>query len=150
MMECSTYWSLIKHTCTFASNLSTIRGITLKSYRKLSKFDLSLLYGSNIMYFLFSKHTLSDIICKHYMLSYIISYFYFFIFFGKFMIFKVLPFLDNAQNYVIFFILTYARHLWSLSSEGSLAGHNYCDTGHPFMMVISEDPRNSHLLPRVW
>lgn len=102
LMDCPTCWSLIKHTCAFASNVSTIRGITLKSYRKLSKFDLSLLYGSNIMHFLFSKHTLSDIICKHYMLSYIISYFYFFIFFGNFMIFKVLPFLDNAQNYVIF------------------------------------------------
>ena len=37
-------------------------------------------------------------------------------------------------------ILTYARHLWPLSSEGSLACHNYCDTGHPFIMIISEDP----------
>ena len=36
-------------------------------------------------------------------------------------------------------ILTYARHLWSLSSEGSLACHTYCDTEHPFIMVISED-----------
>ena len=30
--------------------------------------------------------------------------------------------------------------LWPLSSEGSLtslACHNYCDTGHPFIMVIS-------------
>ena len=36
-------------------------------------------------------------------------------------------------------ILTYARHSWSLSSGGSLACHNYCDTGHPFIMVISED-----------
>ena len=37
-------------------------------------------------------------------------------------------------------ILTYARHLCPLSSEGSLACHTYCDTGHPFIMVISEDP----------
>ena len=29
-------------------------------------------------------------------------------------------------------ILTYARHSWPLSSEGSLACHPYCDTGHPF------------------
>ena len=38
-------------------------------------------------------------------------------------------------------ILTYARHSWPLSSEGSLACHTYCDTGHiiPFIMVISED-----------
>ena len=26
-------------------------------------------------------------------------------------------------------ILTYVRHSWPLSSEGSLACHNYCDTG---------------------
>ena len=26
------------------------------------------------------------------------------------------------------------------SSEGSLACHTNCDTGHPFIMVISEDP----------
>ena len=37
-------------------------------------------------------------------------------------------------------ILTYARHLWPLSSEGSLACHTYCETGHPFIMVIDEDP----------
>ena len=35
---------------------------------------------------------------------------------------------------------TYARHLWTLSSEGSLACHTYCDTGHPFILVLSEDP----------
>ena len=32
-------------------------------------------------------------------------------------------------------ILTYARHLWSLNSEGSLACHTYCDMGHPFKMA---------------
>ena len=37
-------------------------------------------------------------------------------------------------------ILTYTRHYWSLSSEGSLACHTYCDTGHPFIMAIFEDP----------
>ena len=31
-------------------------------------------------------------------------------------------------------------HSWPLSSEGSLACHTYCDTGHPFILVISEDP----------
>ena len=36
-------------------------------------------------------------------------------------------------------ILTYARLLWPLSSEGSLACQTYCDTGHPFKMV-SKDP----------
>ena len=47
-------------------------------------------------------------------------------------------------------ILTYARHLWPLSSEGSLVGHAYCDRGHPFIKVISEDPWHSHLLLSVW
>ena len=46
-------------------------------------------------------------------------------------------------------ILTYARHSWPLSSDGSLANHTYCDTGHPFIMVISEDPWHSHLMPSV-
>ena len=37
-------------------------------------------------------------------------------------------------------ILAYARHSWPLSIDGSLACHTYCDTGHMFIMVISEDP----------
>ena len=37
-------------------------------------------------------------------------------------------------------ILTYARHSWPLSSDGFLACYIYCDTGHPFIMVISKDP----------
>ena len=44
----------------------------------------------------------------------------------------------------------YARQSWSLRSESSLACHTYCDAGHPFMMVISEDPWHSRLLPSVW
>ena len=28
--------------------------------------------------------------------------------------------------------------------------HTYCDMGHPFIMVISEDLWHSHLLPNVW
>ena len=36
--------------------------------------------------------------------------------------------------------LTYARHSWPFSSEGSFACHTFCDTGHPFIIVISEDP----------
>ena len=43
-------------------------------------------------------------------------------------------------------ILTYVPHTWPLSSEDSLACHTYCDTGHPFIMVNSEDPSHSHLL----
>ena len=44
-------------------------------------------------------------------------------------------------------ILTYTRHLWPLSREGSLECHTYCDMWHPFIMVISEDPWYSHVLP---
>ena len=47
-------------------------------------------------------------------------------------------------------MLTYARHVWLLSSKGSLAWHTYCDTGLPFKMVISEDPWHSHVLISVW
>ena len=47
-------------------------------------------------------------------------------------------------------ILTYARHSWPMSSEGSLTCHTHCDTGLSFIMVISEDPWHSHLLPSVW
>ena len=36
-------------------------------------------------------------------------------------------------------IWTHDRHLWPISSEGSSAYHTYCDTGHAFVMVISED-----------
>ena len=46
--------------------------------------------------------------------------------------------------------LTYARLSWPLSSEDSLACHTYCYTGHPFIMVIFEDPWHSQLLPSVY
>ena len=36
-------------------------------------------------------------------------------------------------------ISTFARHSWPLSSGGSLTCHTYCDTGHPFIMVISRE-----------
>ena len=39
---------------------------------------------------------------------------------------------------------TCAKHLWPLSREGALACHTYCDTGHPFIMVISKDLWHSH------
>ena len=37
-----------------------------------------------------------------------------------------------------------------LSVRGSLACHNYCDTGHPFIMVISEDLWHSQLMSSAW
>ena len=47
-------------------------------------------------------------------------------------------------------ILTYTRDTWTLSSEGSLMYHTYCDTDKPFNMAISEDLLHLHLLPSVW
>ena len=43
-------------------------------------------------------------------------------------------------------ILTYAQHLWPLSSEGSLACHIYCDTEHQFIMVISCDTEHPFIM----
>ena len=37
-------------------------------------------------------------------------------------------------------ILTFARHSWSLSSEGSLSCHTYCDTGHLFINLTEVRP----------
>ena len=45
--------------------------------------------------------------------------------------------------------LTCTRHSWPLSSEGSLACHTFCDTGHPFIKVISKHSWHSHLLQSV-
>ena len=36
-----------------------------------------------------------------------------------------------------------------VSSEVSLACHTYCDKGHSFIMVISDDPWHTHLLSSV-
>ena len=45
--------------------------------------------------------------------------------------------------------LTFARHSWPLSSEGFIAWHSECDTGHPFIIVISEDPLYSRIAERL-
>ena len=37
-----------------------------------------------------------------------------------------------------------------LGSYGSLTYHTHCDTGLPFIMVISEDPWHSHIMPSIW
>ena len=39
---------------------------------------------------------------------------------------------------------------WYVNRKGSLTCHTYYDTGHPFIMVISEDPWHSRLLPSEW
>ena len=46
-------------------------------------------------------------------------------------------------------IFTFAQHSWLLSSEGFLTFHTYCDLGHPFIMVISEDPWHSSIAERL-
>ena len=61
-------------------------------------------------------------------------------FFFLFRIFAPLENLSLTWNRQKAPILSYTRHSWQLSSEGSLACHTYCDTSHPFIMVISEDP----------
>ena len=43
-------------------------------------------------------------------------------------------------------ILAFTRQLWLLSSDVSLACHIFCDTGLPFIMVISEEPRHSYAM----
>ena len=40
--------------------------------------------------------------------------------------------------------------LGTYGHEGSLACQTYCDTGHPFMIIISEDPWQWHLMPSFW
>ena len=47
-------------------------------------------------------------------------------------------------------IFTYDGQWWPLGSDGSFACPTNSDTGHNFIMVISEDPWHSHLLPNVW
>ena len=45
-------------------------------------------------------------------------------------------------------IFTYSRHLWPLSSEGFLC-YTYCDTGHRFIMLISEDTWHTPVAQRL-
>ena len=46
-------------------------------------------------------------------------------------------------------ILTYARHSWPLSSEGSLRCHTYCDTGTP-LQWSSPRTRGTHTCCRAF
>ena len=43
-------------------------------------------------------------------------------------------------------ILTCAQRTLPLNSECSLASYTYCDTGQSFIVVISKDPWQSHIL----
>ena len=46
-------------------------------------------------------------------------------------------------------IWTFAWHVWPLSSGGSLPCNLHFHTGNPFIMVISQDPYNTHAYCRV-
>ena len=80
--------------------------------------------------------------------------------FFVFLVFFVCGFSSHLENFLLIYtchyywwrawkILTYARHSWPFSSDGSVACHTYCDPSQPFIMVIFEDPWHAHLLPRV-
>ena len=48
-------------------------------------------------------------------------------------------------------IWTFTRHSWPLSSASSfITGHTYCDTGQPFIMVISGKTRDAHTCCRMF
>ena len=51
----------------------------------------------------------------------------------------------SDSNFLL--VLSSSAAKWPLSRECSLACHTYRDTGNSFIMVISEDPWYSHLLP---
>ena len=54
----------------------------------------------------------------------------------------------HILNFSIYWVAVNTKStIWQLLS---LACHTFCDTGHPFIVVISEDPWHSHLFPSVW
>ena len=73
----------------------------------------------------------------------------------------VLQFIVPLEN---FFLLIWRRHhcrwraanfdlcspLMVIEQWGFFTCYTHCDTGLPFLMVISEDPWHSQLLPSVW
>ena len=91
----------------------------------------------------------------HYMMPYCNSYFKFLSawFWGvpqQNKYFQITTYGGGDPSLIRYSSKTYARHPLSLSSEeDSLTGHIYCETGHPFLLVISEDPWHSHL-PSAW
>ena len=67
------------------------------------------------------------------------------LFFLRFAIFVCLGVFVPLENFLLTktsssLVKAYARHSWTLSSEGSLTCHTCCYTEHPFIMVIFEDP----------
>ena len=78
---------------------------------------------------------------------------YFFDFHGEFVCLFVCGILSHSRKCHLYGKVTKTgdQYSWPLSCEGSLACHIYtnCDMGYPFIMVILEDARHSHLLPCV-
>ena len=96
---------------------------------------------------------------KNYMYMYIKIYVYpkWILSMNNFVCLEVSVPLENFQSYRDYNItgewlkiLTYVWHLWPLSSDGSLACNTCYGTDHPFIMVISEDPRQLQLMPSIW
>ena len=79
-----------------------------------------------------------SVLCKYFLLFiFCLLVFFFFNFLSHLRIFH--SFGDVTITSEGLQILTYTRNLLPSSSGGSLACHTYSDTGHPFIMVISED-----------
>ena len=98
-------------------------------------------------------HLVSSWKCKSWSYQYHILYslhvfVWFFVCLGFIVPLEIFP-LIWTHNHYCWRAANFARLSWQLSSEGSLACHTYCDTGQPFVMVISEDPWHLHLLPSV-
>ena len=74
--------------------------------------------------------------------AYVIGYFFICLFSSHSIIFHSYQEVTiTGEGLPIFFL---SWHSLTMSNEGSLTCHSYCDTGHPIKMVISEDLR--HLL----
>ena len=57
------------------------------------------------------------------------------------------PLVSCIQHFLSVLVFWQLIHMWiPLNSAGSLACHTYCDTRHPFIMIIFEDTWHSHLM----
>ena len=116
------------------------------SWNLLRKFLITLYYHHSFVLLLF-------LVCFFYFL-YLFFFFLLFWFFFFWVIHPTREFFTHLKTSPLPIkgckFYTFARHLWPLSSEGSLACHTYCNTGHPFIMIISGDPWHSHVMQSVW
>ena len=105
--------------------LTSEEPFTVNVYDAETKRSVRGMYSSNDLY------SVEDLFVCLFVFEFFVPFEYFLI------IWRRHQFTSTGEGLQIF---TYTRHLWPLSKEGSLAFHTYCDTGHPFIMVISEDP----------